>query len=106
MYARVTEFDGERTEEVERDIAYFDSEIRPEAERLPGLAGLLYLVDRGSSRTLVITLWESQENLEESRTVTDTLQSLVSQAMDLRRPPSVHEYDVALAQLDAPTFGQ
>ena len=57
MYARVIEWDGVTTSEIDRDLAYARNEIVPRAEDIPGMSGMLVLVDRETGRsTTGITL--------------------------------------------------
>lgn len=103
MYARVVEWDGVTAAEINRDLAYARAEILPQAEEIPGMNGMLILVDRDSGRSTSITLYADQEALADSRDAAATLRELVGQHMDLRRPPIVRELEVGLATLNAST---
>jgi hypothetical protein len=101
MYARVVEWDGVTTAEIDRDLAYARAEILPQAEEIPGMTGMLILVDRAVGRSTSITLYTDMESLAGSRDDAATLRELVAQNMDLRRPPIVREVEVGLATLNA-----
>jgi hypothetical protein len=105
MYARVTEWDGVTAAEIDRDLSYARAEVVPQVEGIPGMCGMLVLVDRENGRSTSITLYQDREALEESRDTARTLREMVEQRMDLRRPPSVKELEVGLATLNATTFG-
>ena len=101
MYARVTEWDGVTTAEIDRDLDYARDEIIPKAEEIPGMHGMLVLVDRSSGRSMSITLYGDEAALDESRDAAQVLRQLVEQRMDLRRPPVVRELEVGIATLNA-----
>ena len=105
MYARVTEWDGVTAAEIDRDLAYARQEVVPKVEDIPGMCGMLVLVDREGGRSTSITLYQDKESLEGSRDAARTLRQLVEQRMDLRRPPTVTEVEVGLATLSASSLG-
>ena len=105
MYARITQWDGVTTAEIDRDLAYARTEIVPKAEEIPGMCGMLVLVDRENGRSTSITLYDDQQAIEDSRDVARTLREMVEQRMDLRRPPAVSELEVGLATLSASSLG-
>ena len=105
MYARVTEWDGVTAAEIDRDLAYVREEVVPKAEEIPGMCGMLVLVDRENGRSTSITLYNDKNALEESRYAATILRQMVEQRMDLRRPPKVDELEVGIATLDAASLG-
>ena len=105
MYARVTEWDGVTTAEIDRDLAYARDEVVPLVEEIPGMCGMLVLVDREKGRSTSITLYEDALALDESRDAARTLRQLVEQRMDLRRPPEVKELEVGIAMLSTTSLG-
>lgn len=102
MFARVTELRGAYEPEIDRDLRYFENEILPRAEQIPGMSGGLVLVDRDNGRALAVTLWADQATLEQSRAEADTLRELAFQQMNLMSAPVVREYEVAVARLARP----
>jgi hypothetical protein len=105
MYARVTEWDGVTAAEIDRDLSYVRAEVVPKAEEIPGMCGMLVLVDRGNGRSTSITLYDDLQALEESRYAATMLRQMVEQRMDLRRPPKVNELEVGVATLSASSLG-
>ena len=101
MYARVTEWDGVTTAEIDRDLSYVREEVIPKAEDIPGMCGMLVLVDRENGRSTSISLYEDAQALEESRYAAGVLREMVEQRMDLRHPPRVSELEVGIATLNA-----
>jgi quinol monooxygenase YgiN len=105
MYARVTEWDGVTPEEIDRELAYARAKVVPQVEDIPGMCGMVVLVDREHGRSTSITLYQDKAALEASRDTARTLREMVEQRMDLRQPPVVKEVEVGLAALNATTFG-
>lgn len=99
---RVTEWDGVTPAEIDRELAYAREEVLPRAEEIPGMTGMLVLVDRATGQSLSITLYDDQQALEDSREAARTLRELIEQRMDLRRPPVVREFEVGIASLREP----
>jgi hypothetical protein len=105
MYARITEWDGVTAAEIDRDLAYTRTEVVPQVEEIPGMCGMLVLVDREQGRSTSITLYDDQAALEDSRETAAMLREMVEQRMDLRCPPSVREVEVGIATLTASSLG-
>lgn len=105
MYARVTEWDGVTAAEIDRDLDYARTEVVPKVEEIPGMCGMLVLVDRENGRSTSITLYEDQRALDGSRDIAAMLRQMVEQRMDLRRPPTVNELEVGIATLNATALG-
>lgn len=101
MHARVVEWDGVTPAEIDRELAYVRSEVLPQVEDIPGMSGMVVLVDRASGRSTSITLYADEQSLEESREPARMLREMMEQRMDLRRPPQVREVEVGLATLSA-----
>jgi len=99
MYARVTELHGVGGD-ADRHMQHFEDDILPRAESVPGMSGGLVLVDRASGRGMVITLWDDEETLADSREEMASLRELAFQRMNLRSPAVVREYEVGVARLE------
>jgi ribosomal protein L29 len=99
VFARVTELRGMSEPEMSRNLRFFESEILPKAEQIEGMSGGFVFVDRENGCASVITLWADQEMLEQSREQADALRDLAFQQMNFTSPPSVREYEVAIARL-------
>lgn len=65
MHARVSTFEGP-PEWVEDGIRLAREVIVPAARLQDGFRGIYILVDRGSGRSLCVTLWETEEDLRAS----------------------------------------
>ena len=99
MYARVTELHGIGGD-ADRHMQHFEDDILPKAEAIPGMSGGLVLVDRDANRGMVITLWEDEGTLADSREELASLRELAFQRMNLTSPPVVREYEVGVARLE------
>jgi heme-degrading monooxygenase HmoA len=69
MYARITVLEwkpGHRPEGMEEIITLVREKIAPEAKQQKGFKGLLGLLDRRRVRGMVISLWETEADLQAS----------------------------------------
>ncbi len=98
MYARVTELRG--LTDSGKDLRHFEDEILPKVEQIPGMSGGMVLVDPADGRAMVITLWEDDDTLADSREQASALRELAFQRMNLCAPAVVREYEVGVARLD------
>jgi heme-degrading monooxygenase HmoA len=73
MFARVSRFQG--TPEDAAESASGIGEVVEKAEALAGFAGMIYLIDRSSGRTMAVTLWESEEAMRASEEAADRIRA-------------------------------
>lgn len=106
MFARVTEWDGVTVAEIDRDLAYARTEVVPKVEEIPGMCGMLVLVDRENGCSTSITLYQDQQALDDSRDAATTLRQMMEQRMDLRHRPTAKEFEVGIATLTGSSLGQ
>jgi heme-degrading monooxygenase HmoA len=69
MFARVSSYDGPAglsDEEVEQITKRTIDEVMPNVRQMGGFRGVMSLLDRGSGKSLTITLWESQADMQAS----------------------------------------
>ena len=97
MYARVTTYQG-TAEDYDRGIDKMRSDIAPQVQAMPGCKGILSLVDRGSGRSLSITLWEDQDAMASTREDANRVRSDAASASG-STVTDVTEYEVGLAEL-------
>jgi heme-degrading monooxygenase HmoA len=74
VFARVSTFTGPASEGDDpakeiRDV------VLPRARQMPGFKGLLSLYDRGSGKSIGITLWESEDAMRASEEAADRIRS-------------------------------
>ena len=99
MYARVTELFGIGGD-ADAHMRHFEDDILPKAEAVPGMSGGLVLIDRDTGHGMVITLWEDEETLTDSREELAHLRELAFQRMNLTKAPVIKEYEVGVARLE------
>lgn len=104
MFARVTELVTGADELTEDNLRYFEADILPTVEALPGMGGGTLLVDRDGGRILAVIVYADEQALTDSRNRADALRDLVFQRMNLRLPPTVREYHVVLTHSTAPAL--
>ena len=74
MFARVSTFQGP-PEKVEDGIKAVNEQVLPAAKEMRGFKGMLALADRETGKMIGITLWESEEALNESEEAASQLRS-------------------------------
>jgi heme-degrading monooxygenase HmoA len=76
------------------ELATIAARQMPRAHDLPGFRGFYYLVDRGSGKALVISLWEAEEDLRELEARAAVREEVEAEA-GIASPPS-EVFEVAL----------
>lgn len=90
MFARVSRYRGD----AERLRQGFEA-VTPELETVEGFARAFFLADRGSSRAMSITLWETAEALEASAERAHRMRTQAAEPSDATIE-SVESYEVVL----------
>ena len=90
MYARATTYRGS-PEHVQDAIVHYEEGI-PSIREIAGNRGAFLLVDRSTGKGVGVTLWESEEAMQASRTRADEVRQ---QAQEPGGDP-VDEYEVAV----------
>jgi heme-degrading monooxygenase HmoA len=67
----------------------------PTARELPGFAGFYYLVDRANAKALVLSLWETEEDLRQLEANNASVREHVRQEASIESPAS-EVFEVAL----------
>jgi heme-degrading monooxygenase HmoA len=101
MFARVSTIAGEssRTDDA---IRMLETETLSELERIDGFQGILALVDRGMGRTLIVTMWETEQAMRSSEEQANRLRSDAANRMAAGAEPQVDRYEVALQEMRTP----
>lgn len=97
--ARVSRLDGDPTKIDEASRAA-QQDILPRARQFPGFKGVYTLADRKSGRSLIITLWESEEQMRSSEQQAEQLRQ-ESAERGGGRVVGIERYQVMFAQLPA-----
>jgi heme-degrading monooxygenase HmoA len=95
--ARVSSLEGP-ADRIEDGLRYTDEEILPQVRQLDGFSGLVELVDRGSGRVKIITLWESSDALRRSEEQANQLRQRAAEGAS-SRIVGVERFEVAVAEL-------
>jgi hypothetical protein len=75
MYARVTWLEGAPSRANEAVLA-IERDALPVVRATPGFRELLFLVDRAAGRAMAVTIWDSEEDLDNSEELANRLRNL------------------------------
>src|SRR3989442_4000571 len=93
VFARVSTFQGP-PEAAEDGIRAVREQVLPAARNMPGFRGLLALIDRSTGKSLGVTLWATEEDMQASEAAADRLRSSSAQSGG-GQVVSVERYEVA-----------
>jgi heme-degrading monooxygenase HmoA len=79
--ARATRTEGP-LDKMEEGIRYAQEEVLPKAAQLDGWAGVVFLADRSSGKSVVITLWDTAEARKASEDASNQLRNEAAEAGD------------------------
>jgi heme-degrading monooxygenase HmoA len=86
MFARVQTL-HQPVEKLE-ELADVAREQLPSARELSGFSGFYYLIDRGNGKALVISLWETEEDLRQVEANGATVREHVEAEVGIKPPPT------------------
>ena len=92
MFARVSTIQGKK-EQVDQEISYYREQTIPAARNMVGFKGAYLLVDRKSVKSMGITLWDTEKNLQASAAAADKLRAQASKVADTPSSTSAQEAD-------------
>ena len=93
MYARVTTLTAAKLDE---GIRSMKEDTLPAVQKIPGYVGAIQFADRKTGKTIVATLWESEQALQASEERANQLRASASTAAGASTPPTVERYEVVL----------
>jgi heme-degrading monooxygenase HmoA len=99
MHARMFEFEGS-VEEIEAAIELGRGEILPLERQMPGFRGLILLADKEAQRLVSLSLWESEEQMQQSEASARMLTRLGAQSIGGKRV-GAEPFEVALLELSS-----
>jgi heme-degrading monooxygenase HmoA len=99
MHARMFEFEGS-AEEIEAAVTLARDEILPLERQMPGFRGLILLADKDARRLVSLSLWESQEEMQQSEASARMIARLGAQSIGGKRL-AIEPFEVALIELVA-----
>lgn len=79
LFARVSTFQGP-ADGIDLMAKQAQESVIPAARQLTGYQGILILGDRGSGKSVAVTLWESETTMRESEEAANKLRSEASDA--------------------------
>ncbi len=94
--ARVSRLEGDPTK-IDEAMRRSQEEVLPRARQLPGFKGAYSLFDRQSGRSLIITLWESEDAMRSSEEQADRLRQQSAETGG-GRITGVERYQVMFAE--------
>jgi len=77
MFARVSEITGP-ADQIDRGIASFTDQAVPAIRGVDGFVRAYLLVDRGTGKTMAITVWQSEEAMRASEETADRVRAAVT----------------------------
>ena len=92
MYARVSTLQGP-ADKIDAGMEKIRAEVQPEVEAISGFRGILFLADRSRGRPVSVTLWESEQAMQESRQAADRIRQKAADA-ESASIQAVEEYEV------------
>ena len=99
MHARMFEFEGS-AEEIEAAVKLGREEILPLERQMPGFRGLILLADKDANRLVSVSLWDSEEQMQQSEASARLLTRLGAQSIGGKRV-GAEPFDVALFELSS-----
>ena len=93
MFARLQTID-QPAEKLDQLIDLAREQL-PSAHELPGFAGFYYLVDRVNAKALVLSLWETEEDIRRVEANNASMRRHIRQEAQLE-PPASEIFEVAL----------
>ncbi len=99
MYARVTTIEGP-AEQLDAGLDRLKSEIVPAAKQL-GAQGIISLADRTTGKSLTMTLWQTEEDLNETEIRANELRKQAAEGIGSTTEPHVERYEVVVYEVEA-----
>jgi heme-degrading monooxygenase HmoA len=97
MHARMLEFEGS-VEEIDAAVALGHEQILPLERQMPGFRGLILLADKDAGRLVSLSLWESEELMQQSEASARIITRLGAQSIGGKRV-AIEPFDVPLFEL-------
>lgn len=95
MFARVVTFQG-KPDKINAGISFMKDQVSPTIRKMAGSKGAYTLVDRKSGKLMVMALWETEKDLQDSFQATAPLRANGGKIMEDPNPPRVEQFEVAV----------
>jgi heme-degrading monooxygenase HmoA len=89
-------------ERMDEGIEKVKDEVVTAIRDIPGFKGIIGLVDRNANTGITLSLWDSEEAMDEAEVEGARLREEAAKAMKAETEPMVNRYEVVLLELDAP----
>ncbi len=97
MHARMFAFEGS-TEEIDAAVKLARDEILAIERQMPGFRGLILLSDKEAGKLVSVSLWETEEQMQQSEASARMLTRVGAQSIGGKRV-AAEPFDVALLDL-------
>ena len=98
MFARVATIQG-KPEKVDDVIRNFKEQVLPAAKKIKGFKEGYMMVNRQTGKVTGMTIWESQQGIQDSKTNAGRFVPQMSQISGATQDPSVDIFEVAVAEV-------
>ena len=95
MYARVT-ISQVQSGKTDEGIQIFRDAVLPVAQQQPGFKGVSQLVDRGNNKVIIITFWETEEDMKAGESSGYYRAQIAKVASLLAAQPVMETYEVSI----------
>jgi heme-degrading monooxygenase HmoA len=101
MFARASTMIGSPAK-ADEATSVLAGQVAPQMQQIEGFSGIIGLVDRETGKSLVITLWETQEALEASEEIANKLRATAATELGSVETPTIDRYEVVLQDVRSP----
>jgi heme-degrading monooxygenase HmoA len=95
MFARLSTIFG-KPERMEDGIREYREQVIPAVKKMPGFKQAMLMVDRKSGKSVGITFWDTEKNLQDSSLAANKLRANAAQNTGSAQKPIVEIYEVAV----------
>jgi heme-degrading monooxygenase HmoA len=100
LHARMTTIHSPR-ERMDDGLDKVKEDILPSMRQMPGFKGIIGLVDRTANTAITISLWESEQALQQGEEEGTRLREEAAKAMKAETEPMVNRYEVAYVEVES-----
>jgi heme-degrading monooxygenase HmoA len=81
---------------MEDGIRKYREQVIPSVKKMPGFKQAMIMVDRKSGKSVGITFWDTEKNLQDSSLAANKLRANAAQSTGSAQKPIVEIYEVAV----------
>jgi heme-degrading monooxygenase HmoA len=98
MFARVSTIQG-KSNQIDDGIRDYKEHVIPAIKNLTGFKQAFLMVDRKIGKTVSITFWETEQNIQASTSAADKVRAQGAKAVGAIQSPVVEIFEVAVAEV-------